>query len=68
MNEFDPVQYGKLLQAVEQMESEMKDIRKDLKELVELANKSKGGFWVTLGVASFIGAIFSYILRDFFTK
>ena len=68
MEDFDPVKYGVLWEKVQSMDKKIDKMERQLEELVALANKSKGGFWVTMGVASFIGAILSYLLRDFFTK
>jgi len=68
MEDFDPVKYGVLWEKVQSMDKKMDKMERQLEELVALANKSKGGFWVTMGIASFFGAILSYFLRDFFTK
>jgi hypothetical protein len=37
----------------------------DLKQLLALANKSRGAFWVGLSVASFVGALATIIFRKF---
>jgi len=68
MSDFDPVEYGKLIRAVEQMETEMSEMKKDLKELVELANKSRGGFWVMMGFAGMVSSVFTWVIRDWFAK
>jgi hypothetical protein len=47
------------------MDKKIDKLERQMEELLALANKSKGGFWVTLGIASFIGGIISYVLRDF---
>jgi len=65
MAEIDPVKYGVMWQKVVTMEEEVADLRKDVRELLELANKSKGGFWmgmaVVSAVSSFIGFISHYL-------
>jgi len=68
MADFDPIEYGKLIHAVEQMEVEMKEIKSDLKELVELANKSRGGFWVMMGFAGMVSSVFTWVIRDWIAK
>jgi len=65
MEEFDPVKYGVLWEKVQSMDKKIDKLERQMEELLALANKSKGGFWVTLGIASFIGGIISYALRDF---
>lgn len=64
-DDFDPVKYGVLWQKVQDMDKKIDKLERQMEQLLELANKSKGGFWVTLGIASFIGGIISYMLRDF---
>jgi hypothetical protein len=36
-------------------------MRNDIKTLLELANKSKGGFWVGMAIASLIGGIIAFV-------
>ena len=59
--QIDPVKYGQLWQKVEAMEGELFEIRKDLKELVALANKSRGGFWMGMAIVSAISGFISFI-------
>jgi len=66
--EFDPVEYGKLIHAVEQLEKKVDSMERDIKELLELANKGKGGFWVTVGIASAIGTFLGFIGHSLFGK
>ena len=64
--EIDPIKFGVTWQKVEAMEAEVAELRKDVKELLELANKSRGGFWAGMAVVSafstFIGFITHYIM------
>jgi len=39
------------------------EMERDIKELLALANKSKGGFWVGMAIASFIGGIIAFLLK-----
>jgi len=43
--ELDPIKFGITIQKVESMESEVAELRKDVKQLLELANKGRGGLW-----------------------
>lgn len=57
----DPILFGALTQQVEQLEKQVTSLQADVRELLELANKSKGGFWMGMGVASVVGAIISWV-------
>lgn len=61
----DPVEYGKLLHAVEELESKVSAMESDIKELLELANRSKGGFWMGMTIAAAFGSI-ATMLGKFF--
>jgi hypothetical protein len=65
MDNIDPVEYGKLLEKVEGLEEKVASMESDLKQLLALANKSRGAFWVGLSVASFVGALVTIIFRRF---
>lgn len=61
MSDIDPVKFGLLIGQVKTLEDQVSDLQKDVKELLELANKSKGGFWMGMTIASGVGAIISWI-------
>jgi hypothetical protein len=63
LNQIDPIEYGKLLSKVESLEEKVVSMEADLKQLLALANKSRGAFWVGLSVASFVGALATIIFR-----
>ena len=65
MDNIEPVEYGKLLEKVEGLEEKVASMESDLKQLLALANKSRGAFWVGLSVASFVGALVTIIFRRF---
>ena len=64
----DPIEYGKLIHAVEALETKVSDMEADIKKLVQLADQSKGGFWVGMTIASIIGGFVTYISNFFMTK
>lgn len=64
----DPVEYGKLTHAVEQLEAKVSSMDADIKELLALANKSKGGFWMGMTIASFVGGIVTFVSSHLFGK
>ena len=70
MSEFDidPVKVGVMWQKVEAMEHEVSELRADVKELLAMANKGRGGFWVGMMVVSAISTFIGYITHFFASK
>ena len=44
--DIDPVKYGVLWQKVEELEKKIDKLEAGMEKLLELANKSKCGFWM----------------------
>jgi hypothetical protein len=61
MSEIDPREFGKLEAQVEALQAEVQALRQDIKTLLEMANKSKGGFFVGMAIASVIGGFISFV-------
>jgi hypothetical protein len=61
MSEIDPREFGKLEAQVEALQHEVHAMRDDIKVLLEMANKSKGGFFVGMAIASIVGGFISFI-------
>ena len=59
----DTVEYGKLIAKVEMLEKKIDKMECVLDELLALANKGRGGFWMGMMIASLVGAVISYISR-----
>jgi hypothetical protein len=68
MVEIDPVKVGVMWQKVEAMEKEVAEMRSDIKELLAMANKGRGGFWVGMMVVSGISSFVGFIAHYFSTK
>jgi len=64
MSEIDLVKYGVMWAKVESMEVEVQELRKDVKTLLELANQSKGGFWMGMVIASSISSLIGYFIHS----
>jgi hypothetical protein len=60
MSDIDPVKFGLLIGQVKSLEDQVAGLQKDVRELLELANKSRGGFWMGMSIASVVGAIVSW--------
>ena len=61
MSDIDPRDFGKLEAQVEALQTEVHAMREDIKQLLEMANKSKGGMFVGMAIASLVGGIISFI-------
>ena len=61
MSDISPREFGKLEAQVEALQTEVHQLSKDVKALLELANKSKGGFWMGMTIASMAGGFITFI-------
>ena len=66
--EIDPVKYGALWQRVEELDKKVDKLESGMEELLELANKSKGGFWMGMVIASGIGGLVSFVTTHWTNK
>ena len=62
MSDIDPVKFGQMAAEVEALKSQVDELRSDVKQLLELANQSKGGFWMGMTIASFAGGAVTWIV------
>lgn len=63
--DIDPIEYGKLVKSVEILSSKVTEMETDIKTLLELANKSRGGFWAGMAIASFMGGVITFVANHF---
>lgn len=68
MSEIDPREFGKLEAQVTALQNEVHSLSKDVKCLLELANKSKGGFWMGMAIASAVGGIVTFMFDRLMLK
>jgi len=66
--EIDPVKYGQLWEKVDSLSNKVDNMDKDIKELLELANKSRGGFWMGMVIASGVSAFVGWFIHLFTGK
>jgi len=59
--EIDPVKYGQLWEKVDQLTAKVDKLEEGMEELLALANKGRGGFWVGMMVVSGISSIVGFI-------
>lgn len=60
--DIDLVKYGVLWERVQNMDKKMDKMEGQIQELLELANKSKGGFWMGMTIASGVGGLVGWIV------
>jgi len=65
MENIDPIQYGRLIAQVENLTTKVESMDTDIKELLALANKGRGGFWVGMTIASMLGGGLTWALSHF---
>jgi predicted PurR-regulated permease PerM len=68
LEKFDMFKFGGLVNQVENLQHKVDAMDKDIKELLELANQSRGGFWMGMTMASFVGGLITYISTWLFHK
>jgi hypothetical protein len=59
--EIDPVKYGVLWQKVQDMDKKVDKMERNVEELLALANKGRGGFWMGMTIASMVGGGLSWL-------
>lgn len=66
MDDVSAREFGRLEAQVESLQNEVHNLSKDVKCLLELANKSKGGFWMGMTIASFVGGGITFFMDRVF--
>jgi len=66
--EIDPVKYGQLWEKVDQLTSKVDKLEEGMEELLALANKGRGGFWVGMMVVSALSTFIGFISHYFTSK
>jgi hypothetical protein len=61
--EIDPVKYGGLLQKVQDMDKKVDKMERQLEQLLELANKGKGGLWFGMTVVSAVSGVVVFVIN-----
>jgi len=66
MSDIDPVEYGKLLAKVDNLEKSVSALNDKIDDLMAMANQSKGGLWVLISVGGAVGAALTWVAEHFF--
>ena len=60
MSDIDARDFGRIEAQVEALQAEVHQLSNDVRALLELANKSKGGFWMGMAIASMAGGFITF--------
>ena len=61
MTEIDPREFGRLEAEVTSLHNQVTAMQTDIKTLLEMANRSKGGLWAGMTIASMLGGAVSWV-------
>lgn len=61
--EIDPVKYGVLWQRVQDMDKKIDKMERQLDDLIALANRSKGGLWFGMAIASAVSGLIGFFVN-----
>jgi hypothetical protein len=67
-SQIDPYKYGKLVATVESLEKKVDKLEAGMEELLALANKGRGGFWMGMTIASIVGGVVTFITSHWTIK
>lgn len=61
MTDFDPIKYGVLWQKVQDLDKKVDKLESGMEELLALANKGRGGFWMGMAFISAVSSVIGYV-------
>ena len=68
MSDIDPREFGRLEAEVHSLRSQVSSLQSDVRELLELANRSKGGLWVGMSISATLGGAVSWAVTNLLQK
>jgi len=61
MTEIDPREFGRLEAEVHSLRNQVAALQQDVRKLLALADRSKGGLWAGMTIASMLGGLVSWV-------
>lgn len=68
MSEVDMFKYGQLVNQVDSLDKKVDKLEGKIEELLALANKGRGGFWMGMTFISFVSSAAGYFTHLLFGK
>ena len=68
MTEIDPREFGRLEAEVTSLRNQVTAMQTDIRTLLEMANRSKGGLWAGMTMASMLGGAVSWVATHWGSK
>lgn len=62
MNQVDEMQFGRLLEKVAVLETQVLEQGRDIKLLLSMADRGRGAIWMAMSMSAMAGAVASWIL------
>jgi len=66
--EIDPVKYGQLWEKVDQLTAKVDKLEEGMEELLALANKGRGGFWMGMAIVSAFSTFVGFVTHSVLGK
>ena len=63
-NMINPREFGKLEAEVQSLRNQVDELQRDMRTLLDLASRSKGGLWTGMTLASVFGGMLSWIINQ----
>ena len=61
MTEINPIEFGRLQAEVQSLRNQIDRMQNDIRTLLEMANRSKGGLWMGMTLASAFGGAVTWL-------
>ena len=61
MTEINPIEFGRLQAEVQSLRNQIDSMQNDIRTLLEMANRSKGGLWAGMTLASAFGGVVTWV-------
>jgi len=66
--EIDPVRYGQLWEKVDSLTQKVDKLEEGMEELLALANKGRGGFWMGMAIVSAFSTFVGFVTHSVLGK
>lgn len=63
MPEIDPREFGHLEAEVKALRGQVDDLSRDVRSLLEMANKGKGGLWTAMSMSGMVGGMAVWVVE-----